>query len=59
VGDDLINGGSVDEIGLSLTQVQALGDSVLGHALRRVIEGHADGAPSSSREPIAAFNDCI
>jgi FXSXX-COOH protein len=54
-----MSGGSVDATGLSLTQVQALGNSVLGHAVRRVIDDHANGGQSSGREPIAAFTDCL
>ena len=59
MGDDLIDVDSIDATGLSSAQVQALGDSVLGHALRRVIEDRADAGPPAGREPIAAFTDCF
>jgi FXSXX-COOH protein len=59
VGDDLIDVGSVDATALSLAQVQALGDSALGHALRRMIEDRADAGPPAGREPVAAFTDCF
>jgi hypothetical protein len=62
---DPIDVGPVELTGLSSADVQALGDSVLGHVVRRRVEvqahvgAQADVGAQAVREPIAAFTDSM
>lgn len=50
---------AVDVSGLCGPDVQALGDSVLGHAVRRAHAAEGGGGVSAAGGPIAAFQDSL
>ena len=59
MSDDLLDIEAVDVHELPPAQLAELGDSALGHAVRRLlrVSGKADG--SVSAPPIALFQDCL
>ena len=59
MSDDLIDGGAVDVTALSLADLRALGDSVLGYAVRRVLSTDGGGGVPLAGDPIAAFQDSM
>jgi FXSXX-COOH protein len=58
VCDKLMDVGTVDVKKLSAADVDALGDSVLAHAVRRMRQAD-DAGRAQVGEPIAAFQDCM
>jgi hypothetical protein len=59
MSDDLIGAVTLDAAGLPDVDVQALGDSVLGWAVRRVRAPDTYGGQAAAGDPIAAFQDSM
>jgi hypothetical protein len=59
MSDDAIDIGGLDLTGLAAANVATLGDSVLGHALRRALAASEANRDPGAVEPIAAHDSHV